>query len=739
MRLFACFLAFAWLTSTVALAQVDLVDPDVAPKKQPKRRPPPPTEDGLGEPDAPGTNANSTVEDEPDGILVAPPKKPKAPPVKEPGVEKEPSAREPVKEPVGKEPGAAPPGAKEVPKEAPKKEPAPKREPPVMVVKTISDSDLNAVWAKWREANASKNAQAEQAARKELLATRALIGSSNMELWAVGLLRAAQAWEAAGDSGAAVEIAVTASELAPDLPATWFLLTRLYFASDPSGIGRYLGALQKGIAAEFRDARYLRPMIADLASVGLFAFLATTVVVLLVLLLRRGFYFLYDFHFFFPRAAARWQTAAMAILLLSLPIVFRMGVVPTLLAFFAAITMYLSVTERVVVTVLIGLLGFVPLVGGLVVEQTAFADTAAEALYTIERGGPGVEPLVQRYEKLAAEDKVGFAERFVLGHFHLNRGHLEQAVTHLKDALALRPDDVPSRIALAKAFFLQGDLENSRSILEAVKKTDPSAVALLDLSRVFERRVQIYGEANAGEIDKANSNLMEARQLDPSLPEIAAADPFLKEVVGNDRLKTLPLPQGELVALARGEVPAKRVRSQLSQMLVGDVPSMIAPFYPLLAALALLGLGFLGGALEVAKGCSRCGRPVSRRGDPDVPAGSPMCSQCVNVFARKNVVAPSVKVRKQLEVARYESQMERASTILGVLWSGMGHVFSGAPVRGAIYGYLFVLAITGAVLRAGVVRPPFEGVPLVVRLVPLALLFFTIYPLSLVRLRRRQS
>jgi hypothetical protein len=58
--------------------------------------------------------------------------------------------------------------------------------------------------------------------------------------------------------------------------------------------------------------------------------------------------------------------AALAVLLLSLPIVLRMGVVPTLLAFFAAVTMYLSVPERVVAAVLIGLLGFVPLLGGFV-------------------------------------------------------------------------------------------------------------------------------------------------------------------------------------------------------------------------------------------------------------------------------------------------------------------------------------------------------------------------------------
>jgi tetratricopeptide (TPR) repeat protein len=715
MRLFACFLALAWLIPTTGFAQVDLVDPDAPSVKKKKSRPAPQLEDGLGEPDAPGST--ETVADDPsDGDLVAPPTK---------------------KQPAGN--GKKGAGGKDLPKEQPKAEPPPKKEPPPMVVKTISDSDLNAVWLKWRQANASRKADAEQAARKELLAMRSLVGSSNMELWAVGLLRAAQTWEAAGDSGAAVEIAVTASELAPDLPATWFLLTRLYFSADPSGIPRYLGSLQKGITTTLSDSRYLRPLVADLSSIALLAFIATIVVVMLVLLLRRGYYFLYDFHFFFPRAAARWQTSALAILLLSLPIVFRMGVAPTLLAFFAAITMYLTVRERVLAVVLIGSLGLVPIVGGFVVEHTAFAETAAEDLYEIERGGQGIEPLVQRYEKLAAEDKVGFAERFVLGHFYLNRGHLEQAVDHLKRALSLRPDDVPGKVALAKAFFLQGDLENSRSMLENVKATAPSSVAFLDLARVYQRRVQVYGDSNAGEIDKANQNLMEARQLDATLPSIDSEDPLKKEIIGNDRLRTLPLTQDDLVALAKGEVPARRGRSQLSQILVGDVPEAVAPFYPALVALLLLAFGFLGKSLEAAKVCNRCGRPVSRRGDPDVSAGSPMCTQCVNVFAKKNVVAPSVKVRKQLEVARYESQMERASTILGVLWSGMGHVFSGAPVQGAVYGYLFVLAITGVVLRSGVVRAPFEGIPVGVRLVPLVLLFLIIYPLSLLRLRRSRS
>jgi tetratricopeptide (TPR) repeat protein len=700
MRSFACFLALAWLIPAVAVAQVDLVDPDAAQPAKLNR--PPPAEDTTDD-------ASSD-----DGTLPAPPTK---------------------KAPLKGQVEDAAKGAKPAPKPP---EPPPKKEPPALVVRAIGNGDLTAAWKKWAAANESKNQAAELAARNELVELKNLIGSTNAELWAIGMLRAAQKWEAAGDSGAAVEIAVTASELAPDLPATWFLLTQLYFTSDPSGIGRYVGALRKGVSAQLADQRYLRPMLADLAAVFLIALMATCLAVVLVLVLRRGYYFLYDFHFFLPRAAARWQSAALAIMVLSLPVVFRLGLVPTLLTLFAAVTLYLSMIERVVAAVLISVLGLVPLAGELVVEKTAFADTPAESLYLVERGGPGVEPLIQKLEKLAAEDKVGFAERFVLGHFHLRRGHLDQCLTHLKSALALRPADVPTRVALAKALFLQGDLENSRAILEKVSSEGPSSVVLYDLSRIYARRAQVYGDAKAGEVGKSSQFLMEARQLDPSLPAISADEPQPKEIIGNSYLKTLPLVEGDLLSLSKSDDAGKRVRGQLAHLLVGDIGSQtLGLIYPVLLAALLVGFGTLRNTLAAAKVCARCGRPVSRRGDPEVSPGSSMCTQCVNVFAKKNVVAPSVKVRKQLEVARYESRIERLSTIFGVLWSGMGDVFAGKPIRGTAFGFLFVLAIVGVVLRAGVVRPPFEGLPLVVRLVPLALLFLTVYPVSLLRLRKK--
>jgi hypothetical protein len=116
-----------------------------------------------------------------------------------------------------------------------------------------------------------------------------------------------------------------------------------------------------------------------------------------------------------------------------------------------------------------------------------------------------------------------------------------------------------------------------------------------------------------------------------------------------------------------------------------------------------------------------------------------MCTQCINVFARKGVVPPSLKVRKQVEVARYQQTLGRASYVFGLLCSGMGHVFSGWPVRGAIYGFVFLFTVVMFVQRDGVLRVLYEGPPMVLKLLPLGVIFALVYLLSLRGLFRRQG
>lgn len=731
MRAFAC--AWAVLLAASAWAQVELVDPD-APSVRAKKVVPKPLPEDL-------SNDETPAADEGDAEAA----------------DSDPADTEPEPAPVKKRAVAAPAqqaaeavlAPQEAPREA-KKEPtkeASKPPPPALVVTQTSDAQVDEVWAMWREASTFSDTKREQEARQSLLKLKRRIGATNLEAWASGLLRAAAARQTAGDSGAAIEMALTAVELAPDLPAAWAGLAEAYFQSDPTEIGRYLGALKNAVVLRLRDPRYARPMMADVGTTLLLAFIGTALTVLLVLLLKHGRYFLYDFHFLFPRAAARWQTTALGVILLSVPLVFHFGIVPSSLAFFAAVTLYLSTVERVVAAVLISCLGLVPLAGGWLTHATTFAGTSAESLYLIERGGSGTEALATELATLAAEDKASFAQLSVLGRYELRRGRLESAIEHLKKALTVEPsdataraNDASARVNLGVALMLTGDLENPKALFASARAQAPQlAAAPYNLGRLYQRRVATLGERAAVEADNATGEFYEARRRDPNLAietdrEVTRGD---APIEASDYLLTAPLADAELLDLAKLPDAPKRVTSQLSQLLLGDAPEGFAFFYPGLMAALIVAMGALAVPLAAARSCGKCGRPVSHRGDPDVARGSSMCTQCINVFAKKNVVATSQKVRKQLEIARYQSRIDRTSSVLGLLFSGMGHVYSGSPVRGTIYGFLFLVALLGFVVRHGLLRAPYEPLPMIVRLMPLTILFVAVYLVSLRQLRKR--
>ncbi|MDP3232022.1 MAG: hypothetical protein Q8N26_04555 [Myxococcales bacterium] len=705
MRTFAC--ACMLLAASAALAQVELVDPDAPALRAPQKKP-----IDVVDPSEEREDEDTQTATPKAGTVAGPAKKPDA------GV----PAKD-MKAALAARPERPP--------------------PPSINAREISDADLELAWSVWREANqkTGTDIKGEQVARQRLLDLKEEIGASNMDTWAIGLLRAAEAHEVAGDSGGAVEIARSATLLAPDLPSTWVGLTRVYFRGDPSDFGRFLGSLKNAVVTQASDPRFGRAAITDLTTTLLFALVITTIVLLIVLTVRRGFYALYDFHFLFPRVASRWQTGALAVVLLALPVVFRLGLVPVLLTVFFALALYLSTGERVVVAVLIAALGLVPSAASLVVEHFAFAGTRAEQLYLLERGGTGLEPLAAELTQLASEDKASYAELMALGRYELRRGRTEAASKTFKKALNITPNDPAARVNLGMAMVIIGDLENPRALFEEAGKQVPSMPqAPYNLGRLYQRRVALYGDKVSGEVDKISQALFSARTLDPSFALLSKdADGTPRSLAANVYLQSVPLPMNDLMADAKAPDAARRVKSQVLQLLMGEVNETLAMLYPGLLALLVLGFGFLSSSIHAARSCNKCGRPVSRRGDPDVSVGSLMCTQCVNVFAKKNVAAPSLKVRKQLEVARYQSRMERTGSILGFICSGMGHVFAGFPARGTLYGFVFISLLTALVLRNGVVRTPFEPLPLLVRLVPVGLALVVLYVLTLRGLRKKQG
>ncbi len=612
--------------------------------------------------------------------------------------------------------------------------------PAPLLVPTRGDAELLAAWTTWQRAFVGQQPSAAGAALKELLALKADLGAEDLETFSTALARASAARLKAEDPVAGITLASAAVELAPDLPYSHLALAAAYFRSEPVEVGRWGAALGDAVGRIFADPRYLRPALADLLGALLTALLATAGAIVLVLFARSARYFVHDFHHLFPRAAARWQTVPLAMVVLLLPVVFRLGLIPILLVLFAAATLYLAHAERIVAAVALVLVALLPLLGGWMTSTTAFAGTPAEHVYLIERGGTLAASAAEKVRVRMAEGRAGFEELFALGRYELRRGRLESASELFKKAAPLRDNDARVLTNLGNARFAFGDLEGAQSLYRQASEADPMLAApLYNLSRVHYRRAATLTDAaEAMELEKAQTSHGNAQSLDPALlsrPDLPkdAPQPF-------NRLLILPgLRTEELAALASATELSDRVSDQVAWKLVGMPSGPLAWGGPVLLVLVVLGLGLLRRSLSASRACDKCGRAVCRRCDPELSLGGGLCHQCINVFARKGLVAPQEKVRKQLEVDRHQARSERLSWIFGIVCSGAGHLFAGRPIPGALFALPFFFCLSLAVFRDGLIRAPWGEVPMWLRLAPVAVVFVAVYFLSLISLRKAHT
>lgn len=600
-----------------------------------------------------------------------------------------------------------------------------------------SDAQVLEAWERWKKASKDLDGKGQEAALLQLTQLREELGIADLEPISFGIIREAEARAKGGDAPGAVALASAAVQLSPHLPAAHFALAEARFRTDMAGVPEWGAALWNGVRELWTDPRYARPALGDLGAGMLFALTATALAAVLMLFARKARYFHHDFHHLFPRAAAPWQSAAMLALLLSLPVVFRAGLAPLLLVLFAASCLYLSTAERAVGAALVACLGVVPLLGGMLTTATAFSGTPAEDAYALERGGLDAAPAAERVSHRASDGKASYAELYALGRYQLRRGQLEGALERFKLAAAKRPSDARLLTNVGNAMLAKGDSDGAADSYKSASQADGTLAApLFNVSKLYARRAKVLRTELVGEeLDRSHTARDRANALDPALSK--RADPPEDDLAFNRYLISPALGASELDALAADE-QGDKVVEQLSATLVGR-PGLVSWIYPALAAGLFFALGFASRSGAVSRACQKCGRPVCRRCDPELPAQSELCAQCVNVFVKKNAVAAPLRVRKQLEVDRHQTRVGRLSYLFGLICSGAGHVFSGLPLRGVAYTFLFLFVGFSVFYRQGVLRPPYASAPLLLRLLPLGLTFLLVYLLSLRGLYKRQE
>ena len=625
---------------------------------------------------------------------------------------------------------------------APAPPPVVRPPPPPIRAPRVTDADLQAAWDKWRKAVAALDMESARKAQTELVSLKDDVAALDMESLSIGFIRAAEGRRKANDGAGALQLLQQAVSLSPNLPYARLALAEAHARRSPGEVGAYSQEIKAALTVMLKDPRYRRPALADLGAVFLVAVLATAAVVVGVLFLRRARFFFHDFHHLFPRAAARWQSAALAVLLLiGTPVALRLGLVPVLLIVLLSVALYLSKLERAVGAVLLVAAAFVPFAAGKIAQTSAFAGTVAEDVYILERGGLSAEAVAERV-RARSEDKqqkIEFAELFALGRFEARRGQLDEAIVHYKAASAM--SNAPHAALLtnwANALLVKGETDEALRKYTEASEADPGMAApAFNMAEVYRRRAAVAPDSEIGsENQKARDALQAAQRLDASL--LMWQRPPEDRLVMNRLLLAPALAEADLPPTDDPEAGA-RVEAQLSRRLLGGGSGLTAWGLPVLGALLAFGLGFAGQSMKASRECEKCGRPVCRRCDKELGVASKMCAQCVNAFSRKGAVEARVRARKQIEIERHRQWESGVSYAVGALVSGAGHLFQGLPVRGTLYAFFFLFAVSGVLLRSGVLRAPYGEAPLYLKLAPLLLLLIPLHLLTLRGLYRRQN
>jgi hypothetical protein len=660
-----------------------------------------------------------------------PVRRPPAKKVAPPPVEAAPSAPRSVPRPDE----AAPPKAAEAPP-SPSAAPAHRPLPPLMLP-TAGDSELLSTFRRWQQAEREGATRVADAARGELLGLREDLGISDLEPMSMAMLRVAADRRKREDVRGSVELATAAAALSPTVPYVYLGLARAQLAEEPMAWGRVVASLHAAAAAFWNDPRYGRTVLGDLGTALAFAWVATAVAAMVVLFLRHARVFFHDVHHLVPHAVSRWQSAALALLVLVLPLVFHLGLAVELLVLLAALTLYLSTTERLVALVLVAGVGAVPLAAGKLAAATAFAGTPAEDVYLLERGGLEAAPAAARVRSRSSDQRTTFSEFYALGRYEARRGHVAEASVAFNSASTLRAADARLLTEEGNLAFVDGKLDRAAQLYQRASESDPGLPdPYWNAAKLHRRRARALNDDAVGaELDRAQTALASAQRLDERLTQ--RQDPPDERPMANRLLLSPPVPRAELDALAEVMGRAPRVRSQAAAALLGGLDAPLGALMPLVAGGVLVAFGFFRNGRGVSHGCDKCGRPVCRRCDPQLSIGSQFCPQCVNVFARRGVVPPLLKVNKEMEVRRHRARTSRMAYGLGLVCSGLGHVFNGAALPGAVYAFFFLFAAAAVVTREGVLRAPYGPAPELLRLVPVAFLVAAVYFFSLRSLSRK--
>ncbi len=512
----------------------------------------------------------------------------------------------------------------------------------------------------------------------------------------------------------ALQILSCAVTLDPSAPEPWFARAALDLrrAAVPSA----LAALWRGGWALFLDSR-----TADVAQAG--AYLATLVTAVTafflwgLLALRRTIPLIWHD---LVETTGSWRLGrngvGIALLIAGLPIFVSLDVVWLGLWLLALGWAYLDRLQRA-----LGLLGFLlvaaaPTLIESGVRHLSFpADPVHRAAATLAE---------RRWDSRISDELDGLAELLgdqpgfhqLRGDTYRAQGRFDVALWAYREGLRLNPNHPALLLGQGTIHFLQGEYHAALESFQRARDAGADrAVVSFNLSLTlahtynFRESDEMLQQALA-EDKRRLAALTRGREHSLILPTFTPAD-----------ADALLATKERVLLVNRGLVqPPLVVERTLGH------PLTLAALLALVIAIVHSLLREKGGIL--AQACAKCGRAFCRRCRL-AHESQTYCSQCINIFLKKDMVPIDAQLAKRRQLARRRFALALERRVADLLLPGLGLLFHGRPRLG-----LPLAAISAAAVAVGALWFPLYVSPALLQVPswPVTLLAGTAFALSLV-------
>jgi hypothetical protein len=476
---------------------------------------------------------------------------------------------------------------------------------------------------------------------------------------------------------------VQAARLDPGSPEVWLALASVRLSRANLTSGGF--ALARGVYALLSDGRFHHFVAASalLAAVaaGVFAFALWA-----LLAMRRTVPRLWHD---LTEMGAHWRLGSNAVvlatLIIALPAFAGGDPVWLVLWAFTLCWAYLPSGQRV-----IGAAGLLLLAAAPTLIETGFRATthppnaifgAAEMLAE-NRYDPQILPELEAVADTFGDDPT---YRRLVGDCYRQFGMLDAAALAYREGLRLAPRDAALSEALGTVHYLEGDYNASVQGFQAALESgyDP-VVANFNLSLAYAQTYHFH----ESEVAMASARQVNTRRVQ-ALASHRKHDIILPVVTGAEAAAMLDR-KDPLVLFNRGLLPPPLMRERTFEhpLAIGSLLALI------LAILHLLIRQRTGG---FASACLKCGRPFCRRCKLSHESQS-YCTQCINIFLKKDMVGIEAQIAKRQQLARRQLWTRIERRVSDLLLPGLGIGFGGRPFLGVTLAFVALASSFAALL-----------------------------------------